>query len=109
MIMLFRRKEILDQINEELKLLDAVDPAKDPVRFTIAADKVTTKEIRKVGNGAYVMRTWHAGRAEKRDFSDLTFRVSEHTFESSKGYSVDVMEGIAGALVAIRLHNQMHR
>jgi len=110
MIMLFRRKEILDQINEELKRFDSESSEKDPAR-TIAAtrDKVTIKEIRKVGNGAYVVRTRMPDENGKSVSTDLSFTVTEHTFTSSKGYSVDVMESIASVLVAIRLFNETHR
>jgi len=107
MKMRFRRKKLLDQINEGLESLESLGLKTGTMTHTIASrGDVLTKEIKRVGDGAYVVRTWTTDARNNRVFSDLTFTVSKDTFTSSEGYSVDVMESLASLLEAVKRYTK---
>jgi len=105
MKMRFRRKKLLDQINEGLESLESLGLKTGSVTHTLISREdvpVLTKEIRSVGNGAYVMRTRTKDDRGNPVVTDLTFTVTKDTFTSSEGYSVDVLESLASLLEAVK-------
>ena len=103
MKMRFQRKKILDQINAGLENLSTLGLSKGTITYQVPGlgDDIT-KEIKHIGNGAYVVRTWTTDSRSNRIVSDLSFTVSRDTFTSSEGYSVDVMESLAALFEAVK-------
>jgi len=105
MKMRFKRKKLLEQINEGLQSLELLSSSSSVVTYTVASrEDVLTKELKSMGNGAFVIRTWSTDARSNRVFSDLRFDITEDTFTSSEGYSVDVMESIAALLMSMNMN-----
>ena len=104
MKMRFQRKKLLGQINEVLDALKPLGLNGGVVTHTVPnREGLLVKEIRSIGNGAYVVRTWSTDTRGNRVFTDLEFTVSKDSFTSSEGYSADVMEDLASLLTSAKL------
>jgi len=107
MKMRFRRKKLLDQINTGLESLNLLGLNEGTITYPVPSrGSDMTKEVKHIGNGAYVVRTWTIDSRSNHVFSDLSFTVSKDTFTSSEGYSTDTMESLASLFEAIKRSRQ---